>query len=814
MDRERFRRAESLFHAVMGVPEAHRDRLLDEVCAGDDDLRAEVESLLSAAGDRFLETPALGRVVAPRTTESESLPPGTVVGHWRIDRRVGAGGMGVVYEAHRADGQFKQRAALKVIKRGMDTDEVIRRFADERRTLARLEHPGIARLIDGGATDDGRPSRAMEFVEGLPIDRYCDQNGLDIRSRLALFLEVCMAVESAHAALVVHRDIKPVNILVTPEGSPRLVDFGIARVLDEALGRTADVTAPDSRLMTPDYAAPEVIRGDPVTTAADVYSLGVLLYELLSGVRPYELSTRPRAEAERIVTSTDPVPPSQAVTRRNDQSDQHTDAPAGSRSETAERLKRRLSGDLDNITLMAMRREPSRRYASVSQLAEDVRRHLAGLPVSARSPTLGYRTAKFVRRNVIGVAAASVVLLILAGSAGGIAWQAQLARNERDAAITARAQAERITAFIQQMLESADPNKAGRDVLVRDVLAEAAARAGQELGDHPLVEAAVRSTIGRTYVALGDYDAAEEQLQLSVALYEAHLSPNHPDLAAPLGELGIVKYWHEELDEGEAIFRRVLDIQRRAGVTDEAEVAQTLNNLAAVVHRQRRLEEAEALNRQALAIRQRTLGDAHLDTAESLNNLSGVLRSRGDLVGAAKLLARATEIREAALGPKHPLVVQCRSNLAGLLVARQEYSQAEAMYADVIADMEDNLGADHPDLAFPLRHLSLIYRETGRTERAEPVSRRVLSLVSSALHPGDWRVTQAHIELALVLIQMSRHQDAEDLLKSALADLDHPQADRARGTPHLLRTFVTLYERWEKPEQAAAFRSRLESPNG
>jgi serine/threonine-protein kinase len=721
--------------------------------------------------------------------------------------------MGVVYEAHRVGAQFQQRVALKVIKRGMDTDEVVRRFADERRTLARLDHPGIARLVDGGATEDGRPYLAMEFVEGLPIDRYCDLNKLDVRARLSLFLRVCAAVESAHASLVVHRDIKPVNILVTPDGSPRLVDFGIARVLDEALGRTPDVTAPDSRLMTPDYSAPEVIRGEPVTTAADVYSLGVLLYELLSGARPYELSTRPRAEAERIVTSTDPIPPSQAVTRRANRSARHSEG-LSARNETPERLKRRLSGDLDNITLMAMRREPNRRYASVAHLAEDVRRHLAGLPVSARSPTLGYRTTKFVRRHLIGVAAAAVIALILAGSAAGIAAQAQVARNERDAAITARAQAERITAFIREMLESADPNKAGRDVLVRDVLAEAASRAGDELGDHPLVEAAVRSTIGRTYVSLGDYNAAEEQLQLAVSLYESQLPPTHPDLAAPLGELGIVKYWHEELAEGEALFRRVLDIQQRAGLAGAAEEAQTLNNLAAVVHRQRRLDDAESLNRQALAIRERVLGPAHLDTAESLNNLSGVLRSKGDLESAAEYLARATEIREAELGPKHPLVVQCRSNLAALLVAQEQYSEAEAMYDGILADMESNLGAEHPNLAFPLRHVSLIYRQTGRAEQAEPVSRRVLSLVSAALHPGDWRVTQAHIELAFVLIQLDRYQDAETLLDQALTDLDHPQADRARGMQPLLRAFVTLYDHWGKPEQAQEFRTRLDSLAG
>jgi len=364
----------------------------------------------------------------------------TRIGPYRIVRELGRGGMGTVYLAVRSDDGFQKRVALKVLKRGMDTDAIVQRFRHERQILASLEHPFISALLDGGTTPDGLPYFAMEFVDGKPIDEYCESHQLDTTARLHLFRKICAAVQHAHQNLIIHRDIKPANVLVTPDGTPKLLDFGIAKLLNPGVGPTLALTLDGSPVMTPEYASPEQVRSGAVTTATDVYSLGVLLYELLTGRRPYQLTSRTPAEIARVICDSVPERPSTAVTR----SPEHVEIPgalwtAAVRANRADRrpafdlqrLRRRLAGDLDTIVLKALSKEPSRRYASVDQFSEDVRRHLAGLPVLARRDTIGYRTTKFVRRNRTAVAAAVLVLLALVAGIIATAWQARIARRER-----------------------------------------------------------------------------------------------------------------------------------------------------------------------------------------------------------------------------------------------------------------------------------------------------------------------------------------------------------------------------------------------
>src|SRR5450755_1386887 len=428
---ERWARVKELFEAAVDLDPNQRTALLEKECGGDEALRGEIESLLKSdeRTDGFIEHPAfaLPRDLFPDDVEEPFV--GRQFGAYQLIREIGRGGLGAVYLAARADDEYRKEVAIKVIRRGLDTDDIIRRFRNERQILAQLDHPNIARLIDGGTTDDGLPYFVMEYVNGEPINVYCDANALPTTERLKLFRKVCAAVTYAHQNLVIHRDLKPSNILVTQEGEPKLLDFGIAKLLitgDELFTQTI----PALRVMTPEYASPEQVKGDKIMTTSDVYSLGVLLYELLTGQRPYRLKTRTPEEIARAITEQEPERPSTAASQRPDRNS----------PQSANRNPKVLRGDLDNIVLMAMRKEPARRYASVGQFSEDIRRHLEGLPVRARKDTVAYRTSKIVNRHRIGVAAAALVLLSLVGGIVATLSEVQTARRER-------AKAEAISGF-------------------------------------------------------------------------------------------------------------------------------------------------------------------------------------------------------------------------------------------------------------------------------------------------------------------------------------------------------------------------------
>ena len=412
---ERWKQVEALFEQTLEAPAAERAKCLQEI--DDTELRREVESLLQAhqeAGS-FLDEP--DRFFSNERFEVDTLSPGQVIDRYRIIREIGRGGMGAVFLAERADDEYKKQVALKLIKRGTDTDSVLRHFRNERQILAGFDHANIARLFDGGTTESGLPYFVMEYVEGLPIDEYCKVRGLSVVERLKLFRDVCAAVSYAHRRLVIHRDIKCSNILVTTEGIPKLLDFGIAKLLQE--GDTPQATMTALHLMTPQSASPEQLRGQPVTTATDVYSLGVVLYELLCGRSPYQFSSQSPHEMARVITEAEPRRPSTVITRESDH------------SKLEIRNSKLLRGDLDNIVLMALRKEPERRYQSVEQFSEDIRRHLENRPVLARKDTLDYRAAKFARRNKVGLAAAALVLLILIGGIVATSRQARIANREK-----------------------------------------------------------------------------------------------------------------------------------------------------------------------------------------------------------------------------------------------------------------------------------------------------------------------------------------------------------------------------------------------
>jgi serine/threonine protein kinase/predicted negative regulator of RcsB-dependent stress response len=440
MTPERWQQVKMIFNAVLEQAPDRRAAFLDEACAGDEALRREVASLLASEADlgSFIAAPVVEDAAGMlASTQAESIA-GQRIGPYRVVCELGHGGMGAVYLAARADDEFKRQVAIKLIKRGMDTDFIISRFRHERQILASFDHPNIARLLDGGTTEDGLPYFVMEYIEGQPISQYCDEHRLNITERVKLFRQVCAAVHYAHQNLVIHRDLKPSNLLVTADGIPKLLDFGIAKILNPGLvATTIQETATAVRLMTPEYASPEQVRGEPITTASDVYSLGVVLYELLTGHRPYRFKNWLPHEIARAICETEPERPSTAISRvetitKPDGATQLMITPelvSQARDGQLDKLRRRLAGDLDNIVLMAMRKEAQRRYSSVEQFSEDLRRHLAGLPVIARKDTLWYRGAKFVKRHKAGVAAAALIVVSLLGGIIESTRQARLAER-------------------------------------------------------------------------------------------------------------------------------------------------------------------------------------------------------------------------------------------------------------------------------------------------------------------------------------------------------------------------------------------------
>ncbi|HMB89755.1 MAG TPA: serine/threonine-protein kinase, partial [Rhodothermales bacterium] len=656
-ERQHWQQINDLFVAAQARPLEERRAFLKQACADQPDLQAEVESLLFAydASDDFLHKINLDEAVALLESVGEPVSPGQQIGPYRVVRELGRGGMGAVYLAHRADGQFDQQVALKLIKRGIDSEAILYRFLHERQILARLQHAHIARLLDGGVSADGRPYFAMEYVAGVPLTDYCDAHRLDVEARLRLFEQVCRAVHYAHTNLVVHRDLKPSNMLVTEEGELKLLDFGIAKLLDEEAS-VKTMTEAGLRVMTPEYAAPEQMQGETVTTATDIYALGVVLYELLTGHRPYQFDRRTPAAVAHVMAEAEPVRPSTVVSQTTElrfgdgMGTTKTITPqdvSQARSTQPERLQRRLRGDLDIVVLKALRKEPERRYASAEALVEDIRRHLAGLPVVAQQDTMDYRMRKFVRRHRVGVLAAGLVVAALVAGLTVALWQARVARQEAT-------KAEVVQAFMLSLFKTSNPDKAkGETITARELLDAGATRVEVELANQPEVQAEMMAVVGKVYQQLGLYEPARPLLEQALARRRAVLGENHEDVAASLHDLASLLQSTGDYAAAESLYRETLTLQRKLLGHQHTTVATTLNNLASLLFDQGDYDAAEGLFREALALRQKLLGPEHPDIAISLNDLALVLYYNGDYDAAEPLFYEALAMQRKLLGPEH-----------------------------------------------------------------------------------------------------------------------------------------------------------------
>lgn len=777
---------------------ATRRSWLEETCRGEDRIREAVEELLEAdrSASPVLDAslPELVRGVLPGGDDFPDPGPaggapdaGDRVGPYRLVRELGRGGMGVVWLAERADEHFTRQVALKLLSTGLGSREGELRFRRERQVLASLEHTGIARLYDGGVSGVGRPWLAMELVKGRRIDRWADERRLSVSDRLSLFLEVCDAVGHAHRNLVVHRDLKPSNILVTDEGSVKLLDFGIAKVLSEATGPTASpATRPGLRVMTPEYASPEQLRNEPVTTASDVYALGLVLFELLTGRRAFEEATG-GSEAEAPLRRPPPARPSIAAIRSHGhEPGTRTGDSAGeiaaARGTTPRGLARRLRGDLDNVVLNALREEPERRYGSVDALRRDLERHLTGHPVEARPASAAYRLRKFAARHRAAVAAALLVLLALAAGLGATLWQAREAARERDVA-------REVSVFLEDLFSAPDPftsEAEGADPpTLRDVLDRGTTRVRAELAGQPRVQARLLGVLGSVYRSLGTYEESRSLLEDALALRREELGPEHPELAEPLSELGETLRQAGDYERSEALARQGLAMRRAALDPTDPLLAESLTHLGHVLLDRLKLDDAEAAYREALSIRRAEHADPHPDVARALGNLAAVHQRRGDPVAARPLLEEAVDVLRGSLGNGHPATATVMNSLAVVLLDLREYEAAEPLARRALEARRTALGEDHPQIGTALNTLAqaLWYQEDSvKLDEAERLFLASLELRRRVLGEGHPDLGVALNNLATFYASRQRYDEAADAQRRAMAIMEgalgpaHPAA--------------------------------------
>ena len=737
-------RIDALFDAALDVPAAARSAYLATACQGDTELVAEIEALLAMAADAGSGLDP-GMAVAflrdALATQSalEAADRGRRFGPWQVVGELGRGGMGTVYLVERADGQFRQQAALKLVRLGgdvgTDSAEIFFRFELERQILASLNHANIARLLDGGRSEDGRPFLVMEYVAGRPIDRYCDDERLTVDDRLELFTKVGRAVEHAHRNLVVHRDVKPSNIAVTAEGEVKLLDFGIAKLLSTSGGGSEAPTRSPARVLTPEYSSPEQVRGEAITTASDVYQLGLLLSELLTGQRAQPITGSSVGAVERAVCERPAGRPSAQV--RSAATAEQCDA----RKTTRAALARRLRGDLDAVVLRALRKEPEGRYPSVGELLDDVDRHRNGRPIRARPGTLMYRARKLVARR--RVALAWILAVAIAAGWGGAVLAGERLRAAREAR-----RADQVEEIVSYLFNRVYPRGQEVPPTPHDYVEEAANLVRSELRGEPKSQARLLQLLGRVEAAWGSYGPASELLEEAVTLRAASYGADSAEVADTLHWLGEIQHWLGRYDDAERNLRRVLRIRRQRFGAEHLDTVATALVLGDLQHTRGRLTAAEATLREAVRALRRT--DQREVMADGLRDLGNVLRDRGAFADSEAAYREALAIQRGN-GPDPQVAAITELYFARLLVVSGRFEEAEPLLADNLVRLRRIYNGEHPLTGTALRDLGYLRLEQGRLGEAEArldEAQRVFHDLLGAEHPMVPRATAIQAEVA------------------------------------------------------------------
>ncbi|MEJ2185329.1 MAG: serine/threonine-protein kinase [Gemmatimonadota bacterium] len=804
MDRDQWERAERLFAEALALPADERTAYVRGAC-DDPALCAEVLSLLDAhqsSGPLDSIAEQLGAMAEAQPEPSQTEPLPGRVGPYSVIRLIARGGMGSVYLAERAEEHFRYTVALKLLRRDLQSDELRRRFLSERQVLARISHPNIARLLDGGLTDGGQPSFVMAYVEGVPIDRYCDEHRLSVPERLRLFRTVCGAVRHAHGSLVVHRDLKPANILVTDDGEVKLVDFGIAKVLDPDLfPDDAPQTQVDHRMLTPKYAAPEQLRGEPVTTTSDVYQLGLLLCQLLAGRLPRLLAAVPgtSSPSTRDVRRPSAMAVADEPARAMFGGTGNARDRAAARGTTPERLRRQLAGDLDNIVLLALQEEPDRRYASVEQMDEDVRRHLEGRPVKARPRDPRYVAGKFIRRHRAGVVAAGIAVAALIAGAVGMSVQAERAARERD-------RAQQVSALLLDMFRNASPDVSrGDTITVVQVLGRGAERIHTTLQDQPALQASMLGLIADVYQDLGQRRDAVALAREALALHLRALGPEDPETIQDYNRLGEAFVWAGQVDSALPYATRAVELARKRLGRRSRETAGALQTRSLALQLGGDLDAAQPALEEAVAILRALPGDsARLDLASALVNLGWIWQNRGDLQAAVANMRESVAIRRSLLDAHHPSLARSLSSLADLLSRQGSFPEAESAAVQALAINERIYPPDHSYLAYARSNYARILEQTGDLDQAEALYREALTSLYKSAGPRSMDVAQALNNLALFLyFRRGDARGAEPLLREAISIFAQERGDDDAWTATVQAGMASVLSAQDRHDEAA-----------
>lgn len=733
--------------------------------------------------------------------------PGTMIGPYRLVRPLGEGGFGTVYLAEQQE-PIQRRVALKVIKLGMDTREVIARFEAEKQALALMDHPGIAKVFDAGATATGRPYFVMELVEGVPVTEYCDRHTMGTRERLDLFREICGAVQHAHQKGVIHRDIKPSNVLVTEVAGkpvPKVIDFGIAKATDARLTEKTLFTQESQFIGTPAYMSPEQtgLAGLDVDTRSDIYSLGVLLYEMLTGVTPFDdasLRSAGFAEIQRIIREDDPPRPSTRASRLGER----LDATAAHRRLRAQQLVKRLRGELDWVVMKCLEKDRARRYETANGLARDIERFLADEPVSASPPSRTYRLRKLVVRNRAVFAAGAVMVLLLAAGVVGTSIGLVRARQAEQVALTEAAKSDQVAVFLKDMLAGVGPSAArGRDTeMLEEILAETDAKIGEELAGQPEVEGEIRSHLGQTYFDLGRLEQAEEQFDRArELLIEAHGERNG-DVARQYSNLGLVHEALQEFPESEAAHRKALELRRELYPDGHEDLAMNLVNLANMYVNDSRYEEAEPLLLEGLAELRKVRGDEHEDVAICLNSLGNLMQHLRRYDEAEPFYEQALAIHTATLGEDHPYTITDLANMGWLALNTEKNERAAELFARA-AELSRRVYAEaNPKLIHAINAQARAARVLGRYAAADSLYRECVTLAEEVFGPDHASTADELLARADCLSDMGRFEEADALSERAIAI--HEKTFGPENPTTLRSRYIYAYSVYSRDEYGKA----------
>ena len=765
-----------LFDLVIAAPAAQRGAVLDRECQGDADLRRRLEIMVAAAEDEaFLSEPTL----ADSASVGATLPAfgrervGEQIGRYKLLEQIGEGGFGTVWAAEQRE-PVKRRVALKIIKLGMDTKQVIARFEAERQALAMMDHPNIAKVLDAGSTETGRPYFVMELVKGVPILEYCDREKLDTKARLNLFMDVCHAIQHAHQKGIIHRDIKPSNVLITLHDGkpvPKVIDFGIAKATNAELTEKTIYTQHRQMIGTPAYMSPEQaeMSGLDIDTRSDIYSLGVLLYELLTGTTPFssdELMSKGFAEMMRIIRETEPHKPSTRLSTLGVTATRT----AEQRRADVKRLGVLLRGDLDWIVMKCLEKDRVRRYETANGLAADIQRHLSDEPVTAGPPSASYKLRKLVKRNKGAFSAAAVIFIVLILGIAGTTWgliaaKAQATRAERELS-----RATEIKRLIKDMLTSVKPEEArGQDTtLLKKILDDASQRLDKGEIKDDLIAAELHGIVGNVYRALGFFSEAEDHLPIALEITRRLLGEENFATLTDMSDLAFLYSSQGRFGEAEPLMKRALAVREQLQGADHPDTFKTMNHLGLLYAYMGRYDQAEPLLRKSLEGERRVRGEDHEDTLRFMNNLGVMYINAGRYADAEPLFESAIEGNRRVLGEDHPETIGARGNLALVYQSEGRLAEAETLTDEILNSQKRVLGAEHPDTLTTMHNLANLYQYERRNDEAESLYLQVLDSrkrVLGAEHPAALSTTT---NLGMLYNRMERYEDAAAQFETCL----------------------------------------------